>query len=216
MPPRQRGRPAATPPCCHCGRSGQTSNICPRDDYSPDLALLTCNQCIRQEVTATGGDTNFELRSLLRYLTMQPTFYADSPASLYCSHRTSNCSGCSSCSQCTAIPNLPLHLSNQLLPLPNLQPSLLHRFDEKYRQVVALVNGGATLNDAKEVVGLKRSTFRRWRLVAGFLNLVNMISRATLQHCETQSKTILQRGSSHNRMEELFRAGVCLRPIRRS
>ena len=142
---------------------------------------------------------------------MQPTFYVDSPASLYCSHRTSNCSGCSSCSQCTAIPNLPLHLSNQLLPLPSLPPSLLHRFDEKYRQVVALVNGGATLNDAKEVVGLKRSTFRRWRLVAGLLNLVNRISRATLQDCETQSKTILQRASSHNRMEELLRAGVCLK-----
>ena len=236
MPPRRRGRPAATPTCSHCGRPGHTSNICPRDDYSPDLALLTCNQCIRQVVTATGGDTNFEVYCGIQpcnqhsTLTAQPPSTA--PSALATALAASTAPPAAAPPQPAAAPPPPAAAPSQpaaVPPRPLPQNSgrsnrsyCFQEIDEKYRQVVSLVNGGATLTDAMEVVGLKRRTFRRWRLVAearlldepGFLNLVNRISRATLQDCETQSKTILQRASSHNRMEELFRAGVCFKYLR--
>ena len=62
MPRANRGRRlAAAVACPHCGRVGHSSNLCPRDDYSPDIPALTCSQCVRRVTTATGGDTNFEI-----------------------------------------------------------------------------------------------------------------------------------------------------------
>ena len=62
-----RGRRPATINCTHCGRDGHSSNICPRDDYSPDLPSLTCSQCVRTVGTARGGDNTNQI-----YVGIQP------------------------------------------------------------------------------------------------------------------------------------------------
>ena len=62
MPTRSgRSRTTTSPSCQHCGRTGHTANICPRDDYSPDVPALTCTQCVRRVVTATGGISQFQM-----------------------------------------------------------------------------------------------------------------------------------------------------------
>ena len=62
MPTRSgRNRTTTSPSCQHCGRTGHTANICPRDDYSPDVPALTCTQCVRSVTTATGGISQFQM-----------------------------------------------------------------------------------------------------------------------------------------------------------
>ena len=95
--------------------------------------------------------------------------------------------------------------------------------DSKYRLVVSLVLGGATINDALEVAGIKRRTFRRWRVIAearlldepGLNTLVGRTLNASMGDCELHSKTILNRSTSRVKLEELFRAGACLKPLKK-
>ena len=95
--------------------------------------------------------------------------------------------------------------------------------DSKYRLVVSLVLGGPTINDALEVAGIKRRTFRRWRVIAearlldepGLNTLVGRTLNASMGDCELHSKTILNRSTSRVKLEELFRAGACLKPLKK-
>ena len=106
--------------------------------------------------------------------------------------------------------------------------------DEPYQQDVQLrrhrlqvpasgVLGGATINDALEVAGIKRRTFRRWRVIAearlldepGLNTLVGRTLNASMGDCELHSKTILNRSTSRVKLEELFRAGACLKPLKK-
>ena len=243
-PRRTRNRLATAVACPHCGRVGHSSNLCPRDDYSPDLPALTCSQCVRTVTTATGGDTTNEIYVGIQPCVQHSTLTTQPPSSAPSSLSTALAAAvpptppapvpaanpAPTADPVAAAPApQPIPPQQQPAPTQPLLPTRRNRtynfsdIDAKYRQVVSLVNGGATSDDALEVAGIKRRTFRRWRAVAearlldeaGFLSLVNRISNATLQDCESQSKTILQRAVSRQKLEDLFRAGACLKPLRK-
>jgi len=94
--------------------------------------------------------------------------------------------------------------------------------DTRYSQVVALVNGGASIKDALEVVGVPRRTFRRWRPVAearlvdtrSLDKLTAKIQKPTLQNVEAMAKLVLSRASSSRRLLALFLSEMCLKPSR--
>ena len=53
---RRRASPAQTPPVCdHCCSIGHIPTVCPRTRYSPNVAALSCNSCIRK-VTSCFSD----------------------------------------------------------------------------------------------------------------------------------------------------------------
>ena len=91
--------------------------------------------------------------------------------------------------------------------------------DSKYRLVVSLVLGGATINDALEVAGIKRRTFRRspsrrtWIEHSCWTN--PQCLHGAMGDCELHSKTILNISTSRVKLEELFRAGACLKPLKK-
>ena len=78
-----------------------------------------------------------------------------------------------------------------------------------------------SMADALDTINVKGRTFRRWRIVAearlvdeqAFNTLVGRIQNPTLDDCVAQGKTILQRSSSHAKLNSLFLAGACLKPM---
>ena len=48
-----------------------------------------------------------------------------------------------------------------------------------------------------------------------FKALVERLQSPTLDDCVTQAKTILQRSSSQTKLNSLFLAGACLRPLKK-
>ena len=46
-------------------------------------------------------------------------------------------------------------------------------------------------------------------------DLVESLQSPTLDDCVTQAKTILQRSSSQTKLNSLFLAGACLRPMKK-
>ena len=99
----------------------------------------------------------------------------------------------------------------------------LATIDRKYTHLVSLVNDGTSLEDAYTITNVKRRTFRRYRTMAearlvdelAFNNLIRQVENPTLKDCETKGKQILQRTTSKRKLEELFLAGVCLKPLRK-
>ena len=78
--PRTRRRAAPTPPKCdHCGRRGHVSNICPRDDYNPDLPALNCSSCVRHVISAV-GDSQFEMYCGIDPCILHSTLTAQPPS----------------------------------------------------------------------------------------------------------------------------------------
>ena len=248
--PRGR-RPATTINCTHCGRDGHSSNICPRDDYSSDLPSLTCSQCVRTVGTARGGDNTNQIYvgiqpcSLHSTLTSQPPSAAPTalstalaptapappaaappaaaPAAAPVPHAAAPAPPATA-----PIPPATAAVAPAPAPLPFRTNRTNRMFsfadiDSKYRLVVSLVLGGATINDALEVAGIKRRTFRRWRVIAearlldepGLNTLVGRTLNASMGDCELHSKTILNRSTSRVKLEELFRAGACLKPLKK-
>ena len=98
----------------------------------------------------------------------------------------------------------------------------LATIDIKYNQLVSLVNNGTSLEDAYTMTNVKRRTFRRYRTVAevrlvdelSFNNIMRQVDSPTLEDCETKGNQILQR-TSKGKLNELFLAGVCLKPLRK-
>ena len=180
-----RGRRPATINCTHCGRDGHSSNICPRDDYSSDLPSLTCSQCVRTVVTARGGDNTNQIYvgiqpcSLHSTLTSQPpsaaptalsTALAPAPAPPAAAPAAAPVPHAAAPVPPATAPIPPATAA--VAPAPAPLPFRTNRtnrmfsfadIDSKYRLVVSLVLGGATINDALEVAGIKRRTLESHR-----------------------------------------------------
>ena len=56
--------------CQHCGVTGHSSTICPRNTYSPDLPAATCPACIRTLSILADGTLS---------MAMQPSYHSDCP-----------------------------------------------------------------------------------------------------------------------------------------
>ena len=212
----------------HIIRNGHSSNICPRDDYSSNLPSLTCSQCVRTVVTARGGDNTNQIYvgiqpcSLHSTLTSQPPSAAQTalstalaptapapapPAAAPAPAAAPVPHAAATVPPATApIPRATAAVAPAPAPLPFRTNRTNRMFsfadiDSKYRLVVSLVLGGATINDALEVAGIKRRTFRRWRVIAearlldepGLNTLVGRTLNASMGDCELHSKTILNR-----------------------
>ena len=247
MPTRSgRNRTTTSPSCQHCGRTGHTENICPKDDYSPDVPALTSTQCVRRFVTATGGISQFQMVCAIDPCAAHSTLSAQPPTPAAPSALSS-----AMASLAGATPSQPPAPLNPPQPppvgpnptpptnppaVPNPRPSSsappgrnttrsysLATIDRKYNQIVSLVNGGTSLEEAYTMTNVKRRTFRRYRTVAearlvdelSFSNLIRQVENPTLEDCETKGKQILQRTTSKKKLNELFLAGVCLKPLRK-
>ena len=79
MAPGRNLRRTAANSCLHCGRRGHTTNICLRDDYSPDVPALSCTACLRRVITAA-GDTQFQMYCGIDPCPQHSTLTAQSPS----------------------------------------------------------------------------------------------------------------------------------------
>ena len=259
---RARTRNAVS--CLHCGRAGHTAYLCPRDDYSPDIPALSCNQCARRVITAT-GDNQFQMYCGIDPCPQHSTLTAQPPsqstpsamstamASLpgpstgstpagppppYSQH--ANPSGSNPPPPNAAGPSQPTNPAGATTSNPagpSQPPNAVQVADPasrrnnrsysfpdincRYGHLTSLVLGGTSMADALDTINVKGRTFRRWRIVAearlvdeqAFNTLVGRIQNPTLDDCVAQGKTILQRSSSHAKLNSLFLAGACLKPM---
>ena len=79
MAPGRNLRRTAANSCLHCGRRGHTTNICLRNDYSPDVPALSCTACLRRVITAA-GDTQFQMYCGIDPCPQHSTLTAQSPS----------------------------------------------------------------------------------------------------------------------------------------
>ena len=200
------------------GRTGHTANICPRDDYSPDVPALTCTQCVRRVVTATGGISQFQMVCSIDPCAAHSTLSAQPPTQAAPSALSSAMASLAGATP--SQPPAPLNPTQPQPPplgpnptnpptVPNPGPSSsappgrnttrsysLATIDRKYNQIVSLVNGGTSLEEAYTMTNVKRRTFRRYRTVAearlvdelSFSNLIRQVENPTLEDCETKGK----------------------------
>ena len=175
----------------------------------PTSPSLTCSQCVRTVVTARGGDNTNQIYVGIQPCSLHSTLTSQPPSA-------------------APIPPATAAVAPAPAPLPFRTNRTNRMFsfadiDSKYRLVVSLVLVGATINDALEVAGIKWRTFRRWRVIAearlldepGLNTLVGRTLNASMGDCELHSKTILIRSTSRVKLEELFRAGACLKPLKK-
>ena len=55
----------------------------------------------------------------------------------------------------------------------------------------------------------------RFQIIDSVNYLIRQVENPTLEDCETKGKQILQRTTSNRKLEELFLAGFCLKPLRK-
>ena len=138
------------------GRVGHSSNLCPRDDYSPDIPALTCSQCVRRVTTATGGDTNFEIYIGVDPCAQHATHTAQPPtqaapssfSQAVASHRPPSYSAATSSSSTSNPTSVGAPVQ-----CPCYSPT---PYDSSYQCCPSQC--------PLEAVSLKRRTFRRWRI----------------------------------------------------
>ena len=236
MPPR-RARPAP-PTCTHCGRRGHTSNICTRDDYSPDAPSLGCTTCVRDVSAARSDDTTYKIYVAIIPCPQHDTMVANPPVTaqltpLQLAMRAAPRPGPSQ----QAAPSAPPTSAPTLVqppPLPAPTPGVLpagpqsgrsyslERIDSVYRGVVENVNQGKTHEEAFTILQTKRRTFRAYRNIAearlvdmlAFERLIAAHVNPTLSDCDTEAKKILQRTTSKTKLRDLHLAGAALKPAK--
>ena len=221
--------------CQHCGVTGHSSTICPRNTYSPDLPAATCPACIRTVSILADGTLFMAIQPCNLHTTptapppTQPLPTQLLPTQLLPTQPLPT--------QPLPTQPLPAQPPAHQAPLPAIQPPLLPatfpttssrrtrsydtlRMQEEYSLVVQLTKAGHTVVKAVDAAGTTMRTFRKTRYIvemkyahlSTFLNLESVYTTKNSLAVECQKE--LKKSVHHEKRMKNFLNGLYLKPFK--